>query len=188
LLTVGRLVEKKGIEFGLRAVARLIQEYPKLDYTIIGEGPERDSLTTLVRELGIGNHVNFVGAKTRETVAAMMRNAHILLAPSVSARSGDEEGIPLVLMEALASGLPVVSTAHAGIPELVTHGVSGLLAPERDPEALAEHVKFLITHEGERRSMAVAGRRAVENGFDVDKLNAQLLAQYEESSKKWLTP
>lgn len=114
---------------------------------------------------------------------ALMRSAHILLAPSVAAANGDEEGIPVVLMEALALGLPVVSTTHAGIPELVAHGVTGLLAPERDPEALADHVRFLLTHPYECRSMALAGRRTVENDFDIDKLNAQLFAQYEEISE-----
>jgi colanic acid/amylovoran biosynthesis glycosyltransferase len=188
LLTVGRLVEKKGIEFGLRAVARLIDEYPKVAYTIVGAGPEYDALTALSRELGIGSHVNFVGAKTRETVAALMRDAHILLAPSVTAASGDEEGIPVVLMEALALGLPVVSTTNAGIPELVSHRVSGMLAPERDPAALADHVSFLLTHPDERRSMAQAGRRTIETDFDIDKLNAQLFEQYEKISRaraKW---
>jgi colanic acid/amylovoran biosynthesis glycosyltransferase len=187
LLTVGRLVEKKGIEFGLRAVARLIHDYPQLDYTIVGDGPERDALTTLSHELGLGNHARLVGAKTRETVARLMEGAHILLAPSISARNGDEEGIPVVLMEALASGLPVVSTDHAGIPELVSHGASGLLAPERDPEALADHVKLLITHPSACREMALAGRQTVETQFDVDALNAQLFAQYKEISERVLT-
>jgi colanic acid/amylovoran biosynthesis glycosyltransferase len=188
LLTVGRLVEKKGVEFGLRAVAQLRHEYPNLSYTIVGDGPERDALTSLARELSLDRHVSFVGAKTRDTVAALMRDSLILLAPSVSARNGDEEGIPVVLMEALAAGLPVVSTTHAGIPELVSHGVSGLLASERDPEALADHVRFLITHPGERQSMALAGRRAVERGFDVDALNAQLLVQYQEIAERARKP
>ena len=184
LITVARLVEKKGIEFGLRAVARLIHEYPNLKYTIVGDGPERDTLTSLVLELGIGNHVNLLGAKNRETVLTLMRDAHVLLAPSITAHNGDEEGIPVVLMEALASGLPVVSTTHAGIPELVEHGVTGLLAPERAPEELANHVRFLIAHPSECRAMALSGRRTVERGFDVDELNAQLFAEYIKISKR----
>jgi colanic acid/amylovoran biosynthesis glycosyltransferase len=184
VLTVARLIEKKGVEFGLRAIAQLVQAFPKLTYTIAGEGPLRTELTTFARELFIENHVHFVGAQTREAVARLMRDSDVLLAPSITAHDGDEEGIPVVLMEALASGLPVVSTVHAGIPELVSHGNSGLLAPERDPETLAAHVRFLITHSNERRSMATAGRRAVEENFDIDKLNLQLLSIYQELAAK----
>jgi colanic acid/amylovoran biosynthesis glycosyltransferase len=184
VLTVARLVEKKGVEFGLRAVAQLIHEFPKLTYTIVGEGPFRTELTTLARELFIESHVRFVGAKTRDSVATLIKESDVLLAPSVTAHDGDEEGIPVVLMEALASGLPVVSTLHAGIPELVSHGSSGLLAPERDPEALAAHIRFLMSHSNERRSMAVAGRRTVEMNFDTDKLNGELLTIYQELAAK----
>jgi colanic acid/amylovoran biosynthesis glycosyltransferase len=124
--------------------------------------------------------VHFVGAKARDQVATLMRDAHVLLASSVSARNGDEEGIPVVLMEALASGLPVVSTLHAGIPELVLHGIAGLLAPERDSDALAQHVRFLIDHPAERDAMVLAGRQIVEREYDADKLTDQLLSLYEE--------
>ena len=180
LLSVSRLVEKKGLEYGVQAAARLVQDYPQLEYTIVGDGPERQALTRMAQELGIDGNVRFVGAKTRDEVAAMMAQAHILLAPSVQAHSGDEEGIPVVLMEALASGLPVVSTTHAGIPELIFSGVSGLLAPERDPVALANHVQRLLTHPVERSKMIDEGRRAVERNFDSNLLNAKLLEYYRE--------
>ena len=180
ILTVARLVEKKGVEFGLRAIAQLVREFPNLSYTIVGEGPLRADLAALARDLQIGRHVRFLGAQARNTVAALMRESHVLLAPSITAQNEDEEGIPVALMEAMASGLPVVSTFHAGIPELVSHGFSGLLAPERDPEALAAHTRFLITHSNERQSMALGGRRTVEKEFDTDKLNVELLRIYQE--------
>jgi colanic acid/amylovoran biosynthesis glycosyltransferase len=180
VLTVARLVEKKGVEFGLRAVAQLIGEYPKIRYAIVGEGPLRKELAILARDLHIESHVSFVGAQTRDKVATLMRESDVLLAPSTSARNGDEEGIPVVLMEALAFGLPVVSTAHAGIPELIAPGFSGLLAPERDPGALAANVRFLIDHPDKCRSMAFAGRRTVERRFDGDKLNEELFSMYQE--------
>jgi colanic acid/amylovoran biosynthesis glycosyltransferase len=180
LLSVSRLVEKKGLDFGLRAVARLVLEFPQLQYTVVGDGPERDALTTLAHELGIDSNVRFVGAKTRAEVSAIMADAHVMLTPSIRARSGDEEGIPVVLMEALASGLPVVSTTHAGIPELIVDGVTGLLAPERDSDALAKQVERMLTAPAERLAMIDEGRRSVERAFDSDLLNTQLLGRYQE--------
>jgi colanic acid/amylovoran biosynthesis glycosyltransferase len=180
LLSVSRLVEKKGLDFGLRAVARLVQEFPQLEYTVVGDGPERDALTTLAHELRIDNNVRFVGAKTRAEMSAIMADAHVMLTPSIRARSGDEEGIPVVLMEALASGLPVVSTKHAGIPELIVDGVTGLLAPERDTIALAKQVERMLRGPAERLAMIAEGRRSVERAFDSDLLNTQLLGHYRE--------
>lgn len=180
LLSVSRLVEKKGLEYGVQAAAQLVRDHPHLEYTIVGDGPERMALTGLSHDLGIDRNVRFVGARTRDEVATMMAQAHILLTPSVRAHSGDEEGIPVVLMEALASGLPVVSTTHAGIPELIVSGVSGLLAPERDPTALAQHVQWLLTHPLERLMMTDEGRRAVERDFDSDLLNQELIKCYRE--------
>lgn len=179
ILTVGRLVGKKGIEFGIRAVARLVRQFPNVHYTIVGGGPDRAALTALCRTLQIECYVEFAGEAARDVVVTTMRNASILLAPSVVATDGDEEGIPVVLMEALASGLPVVSTRHAGIPELISHGRSGLLAEERDSEALAEHLAFLITHPAEYQAMAVEGRRTVEAEYDVGKLNTKLMSIYQ---------
>jgi colanic acid/amylovoran biosynthesis glycosyltransferase len=179
VLSVGRLVEKKGFEFGLRAVALLLPRHPTLHYTVVGSGPEQESLRRLAVDLGMEGHVSFVGAKARHEVTALMRSSQLFLAPSVTSREGDEEGIPVVLMEALASGLPVVSTVHAGIPELVSHGESGLLAPERDVMALAECAEFILGHPRESEAMAEAGRRTIEDEYDVGKLNSSLLALYE---------
>jgi colanic acid/amylovoran biosynthesis glycosyltransferase len=188
LLTVCRLVEKKGVEFSLRAVASLIPEYPDLQYTIVGDGPERHRLAALAADLSLGARVQFVGAKVRDDVTRLMREAHILLASSVSASDGDEEGIPVVLMEALATGLPVVSTTHAGIPELVVHRVGGLLAPERDSSTLAQHIRFLISNPREREAMVRAGRERVETEYDSDKLNDRLLILYNEVRGRSLAP
>jgi colanic acid/amylovoran biosynthesis glycosyltransferase len=188
LLTVGRLVEKKGVEFSLRAVASLIPEYPNLVYTIVGDGPERDRLAALANDLSLGEHVQLVGAKLRGEVARLMQEAHIFLASSVSGADGDEEGIPVVLMEALASGVPVVSTTHAGIPELVVHGTGGLLAPERDSRTLAQHIRFLVTHPREREAMVLAGRKRVEAEYDSERLNERLLVLYDEVCGRTAAP
>jgi colanic acid/amylovoran biosynthesis glycosyltransferase len=178
VLTVGRLVEKKGIEFGIRALSRVVSRHPRVRYRIVGDGPLRDPLRAIVRDLGLEGVVEFLGGKSRSEVQQLIRDADVLLAPSVCASDGDEEGIPVILMEAMAAGLPVVSTRHAGIPELVADGQTGLLADEKDPEGLAEHVLFLADRVAERRELARAGRRFVEQHHDGKALNAALLAIY----------
>lgn len=179
VLTVGRLEEKKGIEYGIRAVNGLRSRYPRLKYTIIGDGSLRQSLTDLVRQLGAEAQVELVGWMLSDQVRAQMARADVLLVPSVTASNGDEEGVPTVLMEALAAGLPVVASSHAGIPELVLHGESGLLAQERSSEGLAQQLEYLFTHPEHAAAMSERGRQMVELRHDAERLNDELLALYQ---------
>jgi colanic acid/amylovoran biosynthesis glycosyltransferase len=175
LLTVARLVEKKGVEYAIRAVAALRRECGvPLRYQVIGGGPLRAPLERLVQELGVGDVVTLTGERDQDAVSRAMREAHVLLAPSVTASDGDMEGIPVVLMEAMASGLPVVSTRHSGIPELVAHDVSGLLVPERDVEALTAALRRMTGHPEQWAAMGRAGRDVVAREYDVGVLNARL--------------
>ena len=105
MLSVGRLVEKKGFEFALRALRRALADNASLHYHLIGDGPLRASLEALVTQLEIGGHVTFHGQLAREQVEAVRRRAQLVLVPSVTAADGDEEGIPVVVMEAMAAGL-----------------------------------------------------------------------------------
>jgi colanic acid/amylovoran biosynthesis glycosyltransferase len=144
VLSVGRLVEKKGFEFALRALQRALADGASLHYHLIGDGPLRASLEALVTQLEIEGHVTFHGQLAREQVEAIRRRAQLALVPSVTAADGDEEGIPVVVMEAMAAGLAVIATRHAGIPELVIDGETGLLVPERDSQALAAALGRLL--------------------------------------------
>jgi len=108
----------------------------------------------------------------------MLAEAHILMAPSVTAADGDEEGIPNTLKEAMAMGIPVISTLHAGIPELVADGISGFLVPERDAAALADRLRRLVDHPETWAAMGRAGRVRIDSDFDIDRLNDQLLDLY----------
>jgi colanic acid/amylovoran biosynthesis glycosyltransferase len=155
LLTVARLVEKKGVEYVLRAIAALPD--PNLTYTILGDGPLRDELEELARSLGIAAYVAFHGSADQSMVREAMDAADLFVLPSVTASNGDQEGTPTVLMEAGASGLPVISTRHAGIPEVVLDGVTGRLVTERDSGALAGAISDLL--EAPERWMAM-GRSA----------------------------
>jgi colanic acid/amylovoran biosynthesis glycosyltransferase len=178
LLTVARLIEKKGLGYAIQAVARLARDGKSVSYVIAGDGPLRSSLEELVESTGLKSRVQFLGWVEQEQIRRLLEDAHILVAPSVTAQDGDQEGIPNVLKEAMATGLPVVSTHHSGIPELVQNGVSGFLVAERDVEALAERLAFLIDHPETWPELGRAGRRKVEAGFDVERLNDRLVALY----------
>jgi colanic acid/amylovoran biosynthesis glycosyltransferase len=178
ILTIGRMVPKKGMECALKAVAALIGEYNNIEYAIIGDGPLRAHLEGLTRSLGITNAVRFAGWETRPEVVKALSEADILLAPSVTSESGDQEGTPVVIMEALACGVPVVSTRHAGIPEVLDDGVSGLLVPERQPEALALALQRLVRDPELRGSMGARGRAAMRDRHDIRKLNESLMGIY----------
>jgi colanic acid/amylovoran biosynthesis glycosyltransferase len=174
LVSVGRLVEKKGIAQVLRAVRLLGDRGVPAEYRVLGDGPLREPLESLARELGIADRVTFEGRQGQEAVRAGLDRSHVLVAASVTAPDGDEEGIPNVLKEAMASGMPVVGTRHAGIPELIEDGVSGWLVPERDEAALAAALTRLAAEPGRWPAMGRAGRAKVEREYDIHRLNDRL--------------
>jgi colanic acid/amylovoran biosynthesis glycosyltransferase len=178
IVTIARLVQKKGIEYGIRAIARLVEAGLRVNYTIVGDGPLRDSLQNLIRVAGLNTVVQLAGPKRRPEIADLLAKTDILLAPSVTADNGDQEGSPVVLMEALAAGIPVVSTQHSGIPEVVEDGVTGFLVPERDVVRLADRLQYLIEHPHARYRMGQAGRAVVKREFDIEKSNDRLLEIY----------
>ncbi|HEY9748345.1 MAG TPA: glycosyltransferase, partial [Allocoleopsis sp.] len=180
LVTIARLVEKKGIEYGIRAVAQLAETYPNLEYHVVGDGPLRDTLSDLIQNLGVQNRVKLLGWKQDQEVLEILNQAHILLAPSVTSQDGDQEGIPVALMEAMAMGLPVISTFHSGIPELIEHGSSGFLVPERDADTLASKLSYLMEHPELWPQMGHAGRSYVETHYNIHQLNDRLVEIYQQ--------
>ena len=173
LVAVGRLVEKKGFADAIEAVARLRAQGRDARLDILGEGPLRAEL-----ERAAGEGVRLLGAATAEEVLGALHRADIALAPSVTAADGDQDGPVNTLKEAMATGLPVVATRHGGIPELVEHGVSGLLVPERDPEALARAVAQLMDAPDDRASLGAAGRRRVVQCYDRRTILRETLRAY----------
>lgn len=180
IVTIARLVEKKGVEYGIRAIAKLVESTPNVQYTIVGDGPLKQQLQALIQELKVEKTVQLLGWRQQQEVIELLNRSHILLMPSVTAANGDQEGIPVSGMEALAMGMPIVGTQHSGIPELVQDGVSGFLVPERDPEALAEKLGYLVQHPERWLEMGQAGRAYVEANYDINQLNDQLVKIYHE--------
>lgn len=179
IVTTGRLSEKKGIEYGIRALAQVATSYPYLDYTIIGEGPLRPDLEQLIQSLQLESCVHLVGWKTRQEIIELLNQAHLFMAPCVTAQDGDQDAPVNVLKEAMAMGLPVISTWHGGIPELVEDGVSGLLVPERDVGAIAQAIQHLIATPDRWPAMGRAGRARVEARYDTHRLNDELVLHYQ---------
>ena len=181
IVTVARLTEKKGVEYAIRAVAKLAKIKPNINYTIVGDGPLKEYLQQLIQELDVDNIVTLVGWKDQQEVIEIFKNSDIMLAPSVTSKNGDREGIPVAFMETMAMGLPIISTAHSGIPELIENGVSGFLVPERDVDVLAERLNYLVENPGIWNKMGAAGRAFVEEHYNIDKLNDKLVEIYSSS-------
>ena len=172
-LAVGRCVEKKGFEYFLRAMAMVGDRSP-VRGVIIGDGPLRPSLEQLAMELGVFERVDFVGWRSHDEVSNLMREADLLVAPSVVAADGDMEGMPLVIAEAMSTGLPVLGTRHSGIPEAVRHDLNGIVVEERDPEALAEGLVQLSDH-GRRLEAGNRSRGIVEEDFSFQIQGERLM-------------
>ena len=178
MVTIGRLVEKKGIEYGIRAIAQLSKTYPNLEYIVIGEGQLRPHLEQIIQDLQVEDWVKLVGEKDQKEIISILDQAHLFMAPCVTSKQGDQDAPVNTLKEAMAMGLPVVSTWHGGIPELVEDGVSGFLVPERDSEAIVEKLDYLIKHSEQWEAMGRAGRAKVVEKYDMNRLNDQLVEIY----------
>jgi colanic acid/amylovoran biosynthesis glycosyltransferase len=174
ILTIARLTKMKGIEYSIRAIAALIKNNYNIEYIVVGSGELKEELQTLTSDMGIDNNVKFVAAVSQDKIFELLNNAHIFLLSSIILDSGQEEGIANVLKEAMASGLPVVSTYQGGTAELVVDNVSGLLAPIKDVDALANKLEYLIGHPDLWPEIGQNARIAAAKNFDSVKLNIKL--------------
>lgn len=167
VLAVGRLVEKKGFDDLVRACAVLRRDGCRFQCRIVGKGPLEGELRAFIRELGLSKQVELVGALPREDLLHLYPRALVLAAPCVVGADGNRDGLPTVLIESMALGVPVVATDVTGIPELVEDGRTGLLAPQHDPEALARTIRRVLEDHTLARTLARAGRDRVERKFDL---------------------
>ena len=179
IVHVGRLVEKKGTAVLIEAVARLRREGSGARLVVIGDGPLRPALERRANERDLAGRVEFLGEIVPDEVAAWLRRAWLLAVPSVTARDGDAEGLPTVLVEAAASGVPAVATDHMGNGEVVIAGLSGLLVGERDPLALAAALAQLLEFPALRAKFAQAARRHAERAFDLSRQTEELERHYD---------
>jgi glycosyltransferase involved in cell wall biosynthesis len=172
ILFVGRLAEKKGCEYIIRAMSQIQTEVPDAELVIIGDGPLRAELEELATTLL--HRYQFLGLQPPDIVRTWMNRACLLAAPSVTSSTGDSEGLPMVIVEAQAMGLPVVSSIHAGIPEAVVHEETGFLVAERDWKGLAEHSLRLLKEPNLWQRLSLNGMERSRTKFDLHKQNRAL--------------
>jgi colanic acid/amylovoran biosynthesis glycosyltransferase len=167
IISVARLTEKKGLHVAIEACRLLKARGVAFKYRILGIGPWERRLRTLIEQFQLEDVIEMPGFKPSHEVKALLDEADVFLLPSITGTDGDMEGIPVALMEAMAVGIPVVSTVHSGIPELIDAGRSGWLVPENDAEALAERLASF-------GQMATRAREKVETDFNQTIINQQL--------------
>jgi glycosyltransferase involved in cell wall biosynthesis len=178
VLCIGTLHEVKGQTYLLEACRTLARREVPFTCHLVGDGPDRAALTRLAERGSIQDRVHFHGRLTQDEVREVLRQADVVVAPSVPTRSGRREGIPVALMEAMASGVPVVASRLSGIPELVEHDQVGLLVEPRDAEGLATALERLFRDPELRRRLGVAGRQKVEREFDLERSAGTLMRRF----------
>jgi colanic acid/amylovoran biosynthesis glycosyltransferase len=179
-MSICRLVEKKGIEYAIHAVASVAKICPNIHYTIVGDGPLKEHFKSLVTRLNMQKYITFIGNQPHEKIPELLRDADIFLSPSVTTSEGNCEGIANSLKEAMASGALVIGTDHAGTGELIDDGESGFLVPERDSNALAEKIYHLIAHPEIWDTVRFHGRKVVQERFCLSANLDQFIAILEE--------
>lgn len=176
VLFVGRLVEKKGCEYLIRAMAEVQVKMPNVELVIIGDGILRYHLENLAANSL--KRYRFLGVQPPEIVKEWMSKSLLLSAPSITTPQGESEGLPIVILEAMAMGLPVVSCVHAGIPEAIIHEETGLLTAEKDWETIGQYIVTLLEDRGLRSRFAIAARQRIEQKFNLKYNTAQLEGIY----------
>ena len=189
ILSVGRLVPKKGFADLIAALDQLNRDGYGFDAEIYGGGPLHDDLRRQAQRCGLTDHIRFHGARPQEAIIAAYRRAALFVLAPVITDTGDRDGIPNVLVEAMACGVPVISTRVSGIPELITDGIDGLLVEPDDPVGLAQAMARLLTDPDLGARLGRAGRQKVERLFDIRSARDRLLVlfhpqQYTQASSE----
>jgi glycosyltransferase involved in cell wall biosynthesis len=169
LMMVGRMVEKKGFEYAIRAVKHLKDQNEEVTLDLYGDGELSSDLQELTSQKGVEDQVTFHGQVNNEKVFKELYNHDILLVPSVQAEDGDREGIPQTTVEGMATGIPVITSDHSGLPELIKDHESGLQVPQRDSEALCNAIQTYLDNPSLVAEVSIGGGERVEQEHDINK-------------------
>lgn len=173
-VAIGRFVDKKAPYYLLLSFHKVLQTFPNADLVIAGDGPLKNTCINLAIALGVRDSVSFPGILKREEFQQLLCNTLAFLQHSITAINGDMEGAPNSILEASAAGIPVIATKHAGIPEVVEHGITGLLVDEHDWEGMANHMCTLLVNTGLAKNMGKAGRQRIGGYFTQERYLKQL--------------
>ena len=174
LLTVARLTEKKGLPTLYRALAKLKEQGIEFSHTLVGDGDDRQKILQLIDDLDLQDNCSWLGTKTHEEVLSLFRRSDVFVLGCQLAANGDRDGIPNVLVESLAMGVPALSTDVSAIPEIIKNGISGLTVLPEDKDKLAEAIVTILTDNALREKIIPEGRKLVEEKFDNSRLILQL--------------
>jgi colanic acid/amylovoran biosynthesis glycosyltransferase len=176
IVSAGRFVEKKGFAYSIRAVARLVKKFPQIKYTIIGDGILKNKYKKLINDLQVKENIKLDYWHTHDEYASILDKTHIFIAPSIVAQNNDQEGIPNVLKEAMAMGILVIATNHAGNPELIEDNVSGFLVEERNIAQIEQVVEYIVNNPGRWPSLQEAAVQKIKREFEQENENNKLEA------------
>ena len=180
IVTIGRLVEKKGFEYLIQSLKLVLEKYPQATLTIIGDGHHGTRhLSSLINHLKLTKHVTMLGSQTSLVCCKELLSAAIFVAPSITAKDGDIDVCPLVLQEAMALGLPVISTFSGSIPELIENGQSGILVAEKDFQALAQSIITIFENHNLGQELAKNGLERITNEFNIKQQVTKLLSLWD---------
>jgi len=183
LFCAGRLVEKKGFSYALEALRDLLKKDSGYRLVIAGDGPLETDLKQKAKQEGVLEQVHFTGWIGQDTMAELLENASVFLATNIESRTGDTDGIPNIVKEAMATGVPVVAFDHPGLEELITHRSSGLLVPSRDVPGIVSAVEELLDVPL-RKEICIKARQTIEKEYSKEaqaQYLEQLIQEYSET-------
>jgi len=175
ILSVARLVEKKGLPFLLEAVKLLIEQGTRVQCTIIGEGPLQKQLKVYIREMGLNNYVDLFGFVPQDEIKRYLSGADIFVLPCIVAENGDRDGLPNVILEAMLMGVPVISTPVSAIPEVIEDRVTGMLVKEKDSQTLANAISELVNNRELYDKIVENSKRKILKEFSIQKSTEKLV-------------
>ncbi|RLA45378.1 MAG: glycosyltransferase family 4 protein, partial [Gammaproteobacteria bacterium] len=182
LLFVGRLVDKKGIEYLIESMPQVLDQHPDETLTIIGDGPLKQGLLDLCQTIGIEKRVNFLGSLVNLEIPAYLQASAITIFPSVVTDSGDQEGTPVAVMEALACECATIVSDYPGARDIIKDRENGLLVAQKSPGQIAEKINFLLENREIRQRLGKEGRLSVQQNYDWRVVSEKFISLFQKLS------
>ncbi len=185
IVYAGRLIELKGVNYLVQALPGVLNNFPEAELIIVGSGPMKDDLVELSNRLNLGNKVVCIDKVPQEKLLEIYSSASLFVLPSIVNKKGETEGLGMVLLEAMACGLPVIGSNVGGIPDVIKDGETGLLARQKAPESLTEKITLVFSDTYLRQRLVENGYRFVKENFSWDVIAEKFIGIYRETLGRW---